>query len=177
MYSPETGERLPVLDALGRPTGDRVLLGPVRVDRPAAPLTLEALNLSNPLSLDFGGAVRLLGYDLVQPNRPDPPQLVLYWQLESEGADVRPVLQLVAPDGSAIRSQTDAFVLGSYPSTRWTVDEFVRDPHPLELAGLPKGSYRLRLAVEDASRRLVTVSGARRSDSDGFVSLDEVLVP
>ena len=46
LYSMETGARLPVRDAQGRPGGDRLLLGPVTVVRPTTPPEPDSIAMS-----------------------------------------------------------------------------------------------------------------------------------
>lgn len=176
MYSLDTGQRLPISDANGKPLGERLLLPTVHVARPAVAFSAQSLGLSHERQMDFAGAIRLLGYDLVQPGSTDPPQLVLYWQGTQEGRDLSVGLQLLNSAGGAAWSQTAPPVLGSYPTTFWQTGEVVRDPHPLALGGLPRGTYRLLLRVYEGAGAL-PVTDRGRADPSGAVEIDSVEIP
>lgn len=175
MYSLASGQRLPVLDANGAALGDRLLLPAVRVVRPAAAFSAQSLGLSHQRETDFAGAIRLLGYDLVQPGGSDPPQLVLYWLGTHQGRDLTVRLQLINPSGGLAWSQTAAPVLGAYPTSLWQAGEVVRDPHPLSLGGLPRGEYRLLLSVYDGAAALPVMDAGRAAPS-GAVEIDSVVI-
>ena len=176
MYSLDAGQRLPISDANGKPLGDRLLLPTVHVARPAVAFSAQSLGMSHERNLDFAGAIRLLGYDLVQPGSTDPPQLVLYWQGTQERRDLSVGLQLVNAAGSAVWSQIAPPVLGSYPTISWQTGEVVRDPHLLALSGLPRGRYRLLLTVHDGAGALPVTDRGRTAPS-GAVEIDSVVIP
>ncbi len=176
MYRLDNGQRLPVTDAAGKPLGDRLLLPAVTVARPVVPYSAQSLGLSRQRELDFDGVTRLLGYDLIQPGSTDPPQVVLYWQCTQEGRDLSAGLQLVDAVGGVAWSQTSRPVLGSYPTTSWQAGEVIRDPHPLVLGGLPKGSYRLLLNVNEGARALPVTDKGRQLPA-GVVEIDSVVIP
>jgi mannosyltransferase len=176
MYSLDSGQRLPASDASGAPLGDRLLLPAVRVARPAAAFSVQSLGLSHQRNLDFAGAIRLLGYDLVQPGSTDPTQLVLYWQGTQEGRDLTVRLQLVNSAGGVAWSQTAPPVLGTYPTSLWQAGEVVRDPHPLALGSLTAGRYRLLLSVYEGAGAL-PVTDTDGTASSGAVEIDSVVIP
>ena len=59
-------------------------------------------------------------------------------------------LRLVDAVGREVWASAGRPVLDAYPSTLWQAGEIVRDPHPLAVAGLPSGRYRLMLSAGQA---------------------------
>ena len=113
---------------------------------------------------NFGGRVRLLGYDFGRPAPlshrgvvcvPDEEasqgavcrvDLVLYWQaLEPLDEDYTVFVHLVSPGGAELWAQHDGQPDGGgYSTSRWAVDEVVADPMRIELpAGAPPETYDL----------------------------------
>jgi mannosyltransferase len=176
MYGLDTGQRLPIADATGRPLGDRLLLPTVRVARPAVAFSPQSLGMSHAREMDFAGAIRLLGYDLVQPGSTDPPQVVLFWQGVQEGRDLRVGLQLINAAGDVAWSQDGPPVVGSYPTTSWPTGEVVRDPHPLPLGGLPRGTYRLLLTITEGGGTLPVTDRGHMIPA-GVAEIDAVVIP
>lgn len=147
MYHLETGQRLPIRDGAGQPMGDRVLLGPVLVLRPAIPPAPGALGMDKQVELDLAPGLRLLGYSLIPYGGPDPAQAVLFWQ--ARDALTRSFifrLRLLDAGGREVWRRDTRPVEGAYPTTDWQPGEVVRDPHRLPL-GLAPGNYRLQLAI------------------------------
>jgi mannosyltransferase len=176
IYSLDTGQRLPIADANGKPLGNRLLLPTIRVSRPAVAFSARSLGVSHSREMDFAGAIRLLGYDLIQPGSTDPPQLVLFWQAVQEGRDLRVGLQLVNSAGAVAWSQNDPPVMGSYPTASWLAGEVVRDPHPLPLGDLPRGTYRLLLSLNEGMGAL-PVTDRGHAIPTGVVEIDSVVIP
>jgi len=150
---------LAVLPAVqdGRGTSE-VLLGKVRVIRPASPPPVSALAVASPLVRDFG-PLRLLGYALRTPGSLLPGETIdldLFWQaLRAPGEDFLPRLQLLDPAGGVAAERMEKPVTGTYPTAWWEAGELVTDPHSLAVpAGAVPGNYRLVLG-------LVRVSGGR----------------
>jgi hypothetical protein len=47
-----------------------------------------------------------------------------------------------------VEAQSDALNPGSYPTTRWPLTQYVRDPHQLSIpAGIAPGDYRLAVGL------------------------------
>ncbi len=140
---------LPVSFAGG--SGGEVTLGTVRVVRPQSPPPIEALPIAEPLPVDLGDRLRLLGYSaprsaIVRPG--DRVEIELFWQAVADpGQDFLPRLQLVA--GDQVRAElTEKPVAGTYPTAWWKAGELVRDPHALPIpATVPPGHYRLVLSL------------------------------
>jgi uncharacterized membrane protein len=86
------------------------------------------------LDTDFGGQIRLLGYDLDCESRPSTCDLQLYWQAQ-EPLDTSYTVfaQLLDRDGR-VRAQVDAVPQGGgYPTIWWLPAQVVADPLTLQL--------------------------------------------
>ena len=133
------------------------------------------------LQATFGGAIRLLGYDL----SPEPPSVLaagspltvtLHWQAIAEGnRDYTVFLHLVDAAGH-IQAQGDGPPLeGQYPTSFWTPGETIRDPHTLVLGPeAPAGDYRLLVGLytlDDGVRLPVTDGPLAGEDSMWLASL------
>ena len=147
LYSLETGARLPVRDAQGKP-GRRPAAAGTGNGGPARHRPRPGFHRHDAAgALDAGGA-RLLGYELVQPGGPDPAQVVLYWQAgEAPRPDMTVSLRLTDASGRQVWTSAGRPVLGVYPSSRWQAGEIVRDPHPMNVAGLASGRYGLTMSA------------------------------
>ncbi len=95
-----------------------------------------------PLDVDLGGQVRLLGYDLQHKRDSAQPtlQLTFYWQaLDRPEADYSLFVQLLGPAGR-VRSQVDT-IPGDYPTRWWLPGEVVAATVSLQLpADAPEGT-------------------------------------
>ncbi len=110
----------------------------------------------HPLDADFGGQIRLLGYDLQGAGGKGQETLgiTLYWQAEKRpGADYAVFAHLLGPAGN-IRAQADSAPRGGgYPTRWWLPGEVVADNLVLELppetpCNVP---YRLIVGLYDLS--------------------------
>ena len=148
-------------------SGGEVTLGTVRVARPQAPPPLEALALDQPLDVDFGDRLRLLGYTIGHDLALLPGEAVevaLFWQaLADPGQDFLPRLQLLDAEGNVRAEIGEKPVAGTYPTAWWRAGELVRDPHDLPIpAAVPPGRYRLALSlVRAADGQPVEVDGGQ----------------
>ncbi len=117
----------------------------------------------HPMRADFGGAIRLLGYEMGEARAGQPFSLTLYWQaLQEMEEDYTVFVHLLDPQSGAILTQVDEMPQrGTYPTSLWVADEVVRDEHVLLLPTLPPGSYFLRvgLYVKGTGRRLPVGEG------------------
>jgi mannosyltransferase len=153
MYRPDDGERLPIADAQGRALGDRVLVGPIEV----GPARAEGPpSFSHAVDAALGGA-RLLGYDLHPLGRDaappevtpgEPVLLTLHWRADpSHRTDLGTTRLLVGG-----RERSLVVGRGRYPPALWAPNEYVRDPHRVDTAGLTPGRHAIEIDV--AGRRL-----------------------
>ncbi len=159
MYGLEDGVRLSITGVTGAAPGDRALLGPLTVTRPATPPPTEALLIPHPLppERDLGDGIRLLGYSLTRWGEGDertefaPGEvalLTLFWRATRQpGTDYRVRVQLLDGAGKAVLSREVAPAEGHAPTTSWQAGDAVRDQHRLAFAGVAPGTYRLAVAL------------------------------
>jgi 4-amino-4-deoxy-L-arabinose transferase-like glycosyltransferase len=96
-----------------------------------APLSAEQLeSVPNPVDVEYGAQMRLLGYevkgDTVRPG--ETIQLVLCWQaVTAMDRDYSVSLVVLTPDGELI-GQWDSYPgLGNFPTSAWQAGEAIRD--------------------------------------------------
>jgi len=122
------------------------------------------------------GGIDLIGYDVpkraIQPG--DPVDIVLYWKArESVPANYQVFIHLTTiPEHTW--AQSDKLNPGDFPTTRWPLDKYVRDPHSFVLPlGTPPGEYILRVGLWDQStgrRQLILAK-------DGTILGDSIALP
>jgi len=105
--------------------------------------------LEHPLDVDFGGQVRLSGYDWEQEE--SVLRLTLWWQAMQDPADDYTVfVHLFDPTTQDIVAQSDAGPRdGAYPTSWWVEGEVVSETVTLPLADAPEGVYRLAVGLYD----------------------------
>ena len=107
--------------------------------------------IPNPMSLDFGGKVRLLGYDLETPQvKPgEPAVLALYWEALApfDAPDYSVYVGVTDPEGSVF-GKVDGIPVGKMmPVDQWRPGMIVRDVQQVPiLPGTPEGEYSLDLS-------------------------------
>ncbi len=118
-------------------------------------------DLSNRVDVDFGGVVRLWGYDAEQSV--DALTLALTWgALQETDVDYSFFVHLFDPHTETIRAQVDTMPRGyTHPTSAWIPGEIVTDTVRLDLAGVPPGEYRVAVGWYDAEGRLPTEGGDR----------------
>ncbi len=142
-------------------TADPVTLGALEVS--PVERTFAMPSLPHRLNADFGGVIRLLGYEggEVQPGM--PMTLVLYWQAQREvEEDYTVFVHLIDPESGTILTQVDEMPQhGAYPTSLWVAGEVIRDEHVLTVPALPRGLYALRvgLYVKETGQRLPVGEG------------------
>jgi len=177
LYRPETGARLPVSDAAGQPAGDRLLLGPISISRPAQPPAVDSLDIGQRLAGRFGDTLALLGYSLEWVGPGTGPaiavRLTLFWQtLYPPDRDWSAILTIADANDRLLVQQVHPPGIASHPTSRWLTGEIVRDPYLIVLSDPPAGPYRLRLAlVDSATGRTLTPAGLGIPGPDGSVLL------
>lgn len=143
------------------------LIPPLTIARAYAPpplLRTSEMTASYRLNVDFGGQMRLLGYDLaLEAKTGDLVPVTLYWQaLQPMSNNYSVFVQLIDGEGENANrvAGLDTYPgLGSYPTRQWIVGPVLRDP--LYIPITPKvetpGSYGVIVGVYDRNtqRRLV----------------------
>jgi len=140
-----------------------------------APRSFTLPRLENPLGVDFGGQVRLAGYDLEQD---DSLRLTLWWQaLQSPAGDYTVFVHLFDPETEEILVQNDAMPRGgAYPTSWWQAGEVVSETVTLPLTGVPPGRYRLAAGLYDRTGRLPAIGADGRHLPDDRLVLPAEIV-
>ncbi len=136
----------PAVDAAGQP------VEPIVGGIPLLPHTWPDLTPSRPLTANFGGQIRLVGYDWpagdsIKPGETVP--LTLYWEtLASPGQNLNLFIHLVDP---AAQSQVAGFdAPPGFPTSFWQPGYTLIDARRLALpADLPPGDYELWIGWYD----------------------------
>ena len=128
---------------------------------------------------DFGpGFAELVGYTLEPELRAGQPfSVTLYWRAGKTGdAPYSVFVHVTPPDAPGpLIAQHDGWpALGAKPTNTWAPGEIIADPHPLP--GLPVGTYRLRIGLYDAARRLSVHSDATTPPEDA-VAIPLIVAP
>jgi hypothetical protein len=120
--------------------------------------------LEHPIGIDFGGEVRLAGYDLERET--DVLRLTLWWQAERAPAEAYTVfVHLFDPATEVVLVQSDAQPRGgAYPTSWWAGGEVVSETVTLSLMDVSQGTYRLAVGLYDqtVTRLLATTPDGER---------------
>jgi 4-amino-4-deoxy-L-arabinose transferase-like glycosyltransferase len=167
-YDLVSGERLATTDG-----AETLLIGRFELASPADP---EGLNLPNPIRLNFGNQIELVGYSLsdLSPAAGDTVELTLYWRalvpltvdykIFANILDRATLVKYAASDG-----MPDNW---NRPTTTWQAGEIITDRHQLVVdPNAPPGIYETEIGwyQEGADGsfprlRLVTSDGGMAND-------------
>ncbi len=165
LYDAATGARLPVtsgdeIDATAG--GDMIDLARITVETPDVHAPIGALGIANPHDVNWHGlallghSVNRLGFDHA-PETPiragDALKLVFFWQWQGqETPGGTYTLSLRQGRHGIMWEQNITLTGGTYPPSRWSAGEILRDVHQVSLPStLAPGEYDLMLApAEDA---------------------------
>ncbi len=123
-----------------------VTLGEIDIPLLARNFTLPTVQ--HPFVADFGGYIRLLGYDVAALRPGQVLPVTLHWQTRAEVAqDYLVFVHLLDVTSGRIITQVDEGPQNNtYPTSLWAVGEVVADRHTLTVpSDLPAGDYRLRV--------------------------------
>jgi arylsulfatase A-like enzyme len=133
---------------------------------------------ATPAQATFDDAVTLEGFEVDAAAARSPSTLAVVAYLRApRGAHMRyrphARLELSRGDGRAPQIAKDAHAPlgGFYPVPVWKPDELIRERFALKIPARWKGSFLVRLALEDESGRIVEAAGA--SAAEGWVKLAE----
>jgi len=141
VYSRRDGQELEVLDEKGVPAGTAVTLGEFQLFPSPIP-SLQALSLQHLCREEFGGQMRLLGYELPAKEwrGGENLHLELYWQaMVSLTKDYEVVLQMVDKRGEVLRERAYHPSKAGYPTRQWTVGYLVRGQYDLLISPAAEG--------------------------------------
>jgi mannosyltransferase len=145
--------------------------GHVRLVVYAAP-QVAAQEIAQPLAVEYGGGIQLLGYTLLtpQPRSGDILQLTLFWRAqEGIGARYKVFVHVVDGRGNIV-GQRDGEPVGDLrPTTTWQPGEIIADNYGILLPpGTPPGEHTVRVglyALEDGRRLPVRRAGEALGDA------------
>jgi hypothetical protein len=150
--------QLSLVDDAGGLVAGPVELAQIEIQAPAR--STERPEIKHPLERDFGGAIRLLGYDLEPASGASAGQtlrLTLYWESLAPVSQSYTVFTHLLDGEGRIWAQRDSLPLGgARPTTGWLPGEVLVDVYELEIqADAPPGEYTLEAGLYEAG------SGAR----------------
>lgn len=126
-----------------------------------------------PLGGDFGGEVRLLGYDLSQPQLSGQPLIVtLYWRVLGTPPAKRFVyVRLVDAQGRVWAKSDGPPLMGLWPISNWQPAMLVEDAQEVSIPpGTPPGTYRLEVGWYDpATGQTLSASGQPLGQGGGLL--------
>ncbi len=133
---------------------------------------------AHPVGADFGGVIRLPGYDLERSG--DRIAVTLHWQaLRAPGADYKIFLHCFDPSSEQIVAQADTFPLdGTYPTYRWIAGEVVSCRLVLDMTDVPPGRYELGVGwYSPATNERLEPTGSGLTVSNRRLLLQEIEWP
>jgi 4-amino-4-deoxy-L-arabinose transferase-like glycosyltransferase len=154
---------------------NRVLLGTVKLEPQSS-----ALGLPNPMQVNFGGEVELLGYD-VSTLTPYPGQKVtvtFYWRaLRPMNVDYHIFTQVLNPGTTSTFGGNDATLL----TTAWKPGEIVKDDHTFNISDdAPPGIWQIHVGVyqltPDNQYRRLRIITADGGEADAVALLTRVKI-
>ncbi len=110
------------------------------------------LDVPNPLSINFGGKIELVGYSLsdLTPKAGDSMTLTLYWRaIQPISADYVVFAHVIDPQTTTKYAGSDAMPVNwSAPTSTWQPGAIIEDAHPLDLsAETPPGIYEVEIGL------------------------------
>ncbi len=146
---------LPTMEYLAATQGgqvvEQVFLQAVKV----VPWESREYDISQPLSVNLGNQVDLVGYDLdkQEVRAGDTMRLTLYWRPRGEVEEDYTVFTHLIDAEGQIRAQDDDYPLGGdYPTSFWGVGEVIQDQYALEVPlEVPAGEHDIEVGLYLAS--------------------------
>jgi hypothetical protein len=149
--------------------------------RPGATFTFSGPAVRETYRL--GDNIRLLGYDLPQPDVAAGESLTLrlYWQADGPIQDSYTVFtHLIGPDGRMYGQQDSLPQGGGRPTGTWSAGETIVDEYDIEVAAsAPPGEYRLAVGMYTLAdmRRLPVTDVTDRHLPDDRILIDGLHIP
>jgi len=165
--------RLELLTVDGRALGSWSPPDQVRVKAAQRNTSLPAF--AHPVGAEFGGLIRLPGYDLERSG--EQIAVTFHWQaLQAPGHEYKVFLHCFDPADEKIVAQRDAGPLSdTYPTSRWAAGEVVSDRLVLDMKEVAAGRYVLAVGWYDPTTgERLEPSGGSATISNRRVLLQEV---
>jgi hypothetical protein len=143
-----------------------------RLSAPSEPLRqLLADEIRNPLRVNFGGQIELLGVSLRElAQSPTSFELLYFWRCLKESAtDLQVIVRVAHPTGEIAYQSTRTPLAGSHSSAKWKLGEIIRERNIVVLpALLPKGMYQICVSWSDPVRaaRLAILKSEAKNEQD-----------
>ena len=137
---------------------------------------------SHPLTVELGGQIQLLGYDLSSDHltRDGTLHLTLHWKaMRTPTTDYTVFTQLIGPDGSVWGQKDNQPQGGRYPTTAWALHDTVVDRYELALReNAPSGEYQLLVGMYNLStgQRLNAIGEDGKHFADDAIPLATLVV-
>ena len=169
LYDYSTGERLAAVDAEGQMLGDNVRFGQISIQAHPA-------NVPNPITIDFGGELELVGYDLdrraLQPG--ETATLTLYWRGQRPMNTNYSISTQFVDQHGVKAAQKDAWPFdGAAPTLLWEPGTLIEEPRELVISdSTPPGVYDVYVVVypsSDPESLLVVTPPGGRLQTDHIV--------
>ncbi len=117
----------------------------------AAPVLLDAAaRVPNPVDVDFGGQLRLAGYE-IEPDQVQPGGLLpltLYWQASAPPAADYSIFVHLVDENGILQAQHDSYPgAGSLPTSEWPQNATIPDRHVVQLPRTAIKSSRLAVLL------------------------------
>ncbi len=124
---------------------------------------LQAPSISSRVDKDFGGSLKLLGYDLDTTHLEPIPgrwhasngrqiNVTLYWQvLDKIPSDAMVSVKVLGKELHAVGQIDHRPVQSAYPTTNWRVGEIITDSYAVPVfLGTPPGAYTVNVTLYDS---------------------------
>lgn len=169
LYDYSTGERLAAVDAEGQLLGDNVRFGQISIQAHPA-------DVPNPITIDFGGELELVGYDLdqraLQPG--ETATLTLYWRGQRPMNTNYSISTQFVDQHGVKAAQKDAWPFdGAAPTLLWEPGTLIEEPRELVISdSTPPGVYDVYVVVypsSDPDSLLVVTPPGGRLQTDHIV--------
>jgi hypothetical protein len=169
LYDFHTGERLTAVTDDGQIVGDHVRFGELEI-------RLRSGDWPNPVTIDFGGKMELIGYDLDGRalRYGEAATLTLYWRGQRPLAINYSISTQFVNESGVKAAQVDAWPFeGAAPTSLWEPGKVVEEPRELAIfEGTPPGVYDVYVAVypsDDPEALLVVTPPGGRLQTDHAV--------
>jgi len=169
----EDRKRLPVTRPPDETPLDMMLLDLVPI-RPVEPISDH---VAHPVGAHLGEAITLVGYDISpQQIRPgDALSVTLVWRAKSvPQGDHTAFLHLINKQDVLISQSDHPPLDGAYPTSFWTPEDVVRDPHCLRIdRSAPPGQYLLLAGMYNSKTRVRLPARAEDSESGPGLQIED----
>jgi hypothetical protein len=173
IFDPAQGVRLPVVVAKKQVAPDTLFLGPLKV--PLATPETEVSETDFVVDQEFAGLARLRGYNLPDQHliAGQPLSVELIWQAIAEvTTDYTVFVHLLDAGDNLVAGHDGQPVDGRYPTTIWSVGEFIPDLHVIDTTAVPPGQYHLAVGLYNfATGERIPVTGS----ADGRAMLNVII--